>query len=358
MNPFFTRPRKLLAIKLRPLGESALLSASIYALKEAFPDTELHVATTAPWAQLLIHHPGIARIWPVDRHTDKLSRVRAIARAALKLRSENFDGVINFHASPSSATLAFATGAPVRSIHFHSDKTRNRYSTVAIPDQGALKTMLERDFDAIRALGVSVQSSRYHPTVTLKPSEMDEGFRLLQTLGLQRPLLALGLGSSRPTKSWPAELFAELINDWKSQKNGSVLLIGESEQSEFVNQICSRLSDQANLATLKESDLRLLSAVFMQCSVFVGNDSGVRHVAAASGLPTVTLFGPEHPKEWTFYSAERHTQLFIEGLSCRRDGPPAGPEWCALQECLKEKHRCMKDIHPISVLEAALRVMK
>ena len=55
----------------------------------------------------------------------------------LKLRQERLDCVVNFHASPSTAMIGFASGAKTRSIHFHaSDK--NRYSTVAIPGKGTL----------------------------------------------------------------------------------------------------------------------------------------------------------------------------------------------------------------------------
>ncbi|MBU6375989.1 MAG: glycosyltransferase family 9 protein [Bdellovibrionales bacterium] len=357
MRPFLTRPKKLLAIKLRPLGETVIFSAALDALKNSYPDTQIHVAVTTEWAPLLIHHPAISRIWPVDRHEDKFARARAIARAAFKLRNENFDAALNFHASPSSATLAFATGAKVRSIHFHSAQDKNRYSTVDIPDRGLIKSVLEKDLDVIRALGLSIPVGKYRPFVSLKPSEMDEGFRLISSLGLRRPVMIIGLGATRPTKCWPENYFAELATRWRDEV-GSVLLITGPSESERAAAVFKLIENNDRISHLHDPSIRLLSAVFSQASVFVGNDSGVKHVAAASGLPTVTLFGPEDPVEWHVYPRDNHPYFYIENLNCRRDNLPHYPAWCSIQECIQEKHRCMKEILPQSVYNSCKKVMK
>ncbi|MEN9724003.1 MAG: hypothetical protein RJB38_1989 [Pseudomonadota bacterium] len=358
MKPFLTRPKKILVIKLRSLGETIVMTAALDALKEAFPETQIQVAVTSTWAPLLIHHPAVSRIWPVDRHIDKLARGRAIARAALRLRSENLNGAVNFHASPSSATLAFATGARVRAIHFHGARDKDRYSTLEIPDKGKLKTMLERDFDAIRALGALVPSNRFWPRIVLKPSEMDEGFRELAELGLTRPVLALGLGASRPAKAWPTAHFAEVARKW-SQAGGTVLLITGPGESERAQNVMAQIPPgSVTIASVHAPEIRKLAAILSQCSVFVGNDSGIRHLAAASGLPTVSLFGPEDPQEWSFYPAQNHVDFFLPGLVCRADHQPGNPEWCSLHECVVQNHRCMRGISADQVFEAARKVMR
>ena len=357
MRPFLTRPKKILLIKLRSLGETVLSTASLQALKDAFPDTRIHAAVSSDWASLLVHHPAIDRIWPVDRHEDKLARARSIARAALKLRLENFDCVLNLHASPSSSTLAFATGAKVRAIHFHPGRKNDRYSTLEIPDKGTIKSVLEKDFDVVRALGVPVASEKYRPFITLKPSEMDEGFRLLSSANVPRPVLTIGLGANRPTKCWPLEHFAEVARRWRTAGGGVLLITGPGE-ADRMSRVLERIGDEEGISHLHAPDLRVLSAVFSQSSVHLGNDSGVKHLAAASGLPTVTLFGPEDPSEWHVYPQDRHPLFYIPDLPCRRDAPPNSPPRCVLEECTVEKHRCMVEISPAEVYEACRRVMK
>src|SRR5205814_697880 len=102
------------------------------------------------------------------------------------------------------------------------------------------------------------------------------------------------------------------------------------------SQIRSKITG-AHLLTLRE-----LAAILSEADVFLGNDSGPKHLAVAVGTPTVTLFGPEHPFEWHPYPKERHPYFFMEGLACRKDGQAGMPPWCAVQECVIEEHKCMK----------------
>src|SRR3989338_4246346 len=132
-------PKKILVIKLRALGDTVLMTAPLLELRRIFPHAEIHVTVTSPWTPLLEFHPGVNRIWAYERRKETAARAKTIAALALKLRKENFDCVINFHASPSSSTLAFATGAKIRSVHFHGHRDKNRYSTVEIPGKGKIK---------------------------------------------------------------------------------------------------------------------------------------------------------------------------------------------------------------------------
>ncbi len=357
-NLFLSRPKKILALKLRSMGDTMLLSASLDALKEAYPETQIHVAVATPWAPLFIHHPAVSRIWPVDRHQDKIARGKAIARAALALRKEGFDAVLNFHASPSSATLAFATGARVRAIHFHSGNSKNRYSTLEIPDRGAIKTILEKDLDTVRSLGVSVDSTKYQTSIHLKPSEKNEAFQLLEGMGLKRPILALGLGATRPTKHWGEERFAELAMGWTAKTSGGVLLLtgpGEESRAQEILKRLGQAGGSARTAHLHNAPLRMLASCLSQCALYAGNDCGPKHVAAAAGVPTVTLFGPESPDQWHHYSRERHPYFYQPDLACRKDALPGMPAWCLLQSCEIEKHKCMQGIAASSVLETCLK---
>lgn len=365
-------PRKILAIKLRAMGDTVLMTAAIDELKRAYPESEIHLAVISRWVPLLENHPSIHRIWGFDRHENRAARAKAAARLALKLRKERYDCVINFHASPTSSMIAFATGAPVRSIHFHGHKDKNRYSTVTIPGKGMLKPVIERDMDALRALKLHIPPGRM-PRVPLTPVELLRANEWLSDAGLKFPVLGISLGASRPTKCWPVERFAQLAVHWCQAEGGSVLalagpeeeatlhtflktvddfLLAEVPDSHLRAQIRSRIGSELNLP------LRLLAAISSRLSVFAGNDSGPRHIATAAGAPTVTIFGPEHPFEWHPYPTDRHPYFFIDGLECRKDAHPGMPAWCGLERCETEKHRCMQMIGVDAVLEACRKVAK
>jgi ADP-heptose:LPS heptosyltransferase len=363
-------PRKILAIKLRSLGDTVLMTASIEALKRAYPLAEIHVAVLTAWAPLLEDQPSIQKVWRYDRHPDRASRAKAAVRLALKLRKQKFDCVVNFHASPTSAMIAFATGAKIRSIHFHGHKDKNRYSTVTIPGKGTLKPIIERDMDAIRALGLKIPTGNL-PVLCSRTAEAAWAKDFVNRIGQGKPILALGLGASRPTKSWPIERFAALAVQWSRTQEGAALaLAGPQEDTlrkEFLKSVddilSSSVSDASERTRLRSRisaesrlNLREITAFLGAASVFVGNDSGPKHIAVATGTPTVTLFGPEHPLEWHPYSATQHPYFFIENLACRKDAEPGMPPWCALDLCTQEQHKCMRLIGSDAVLEKCVEV--
>jgi ADP-heptose:LPS heptosyltransferase len=363
---------KILAMKLRSLGDTVLFTAPLWELTQAFPQSEIHVAVSEQWAPLLDGFPGIARIWKFRQTQNKISRLVKSTDFAMKLRKQKFNSVINFHASPSSAKIAKLTGAKTRSIHFHGHQDANRYSTVTIPGKGILKPIIERDMDAIRALEIHIPAGR-SPRVFVLPSESAEARADLQKLGLQKPVLGIALGASRPTKSWPIERFASLALDWCRKETGGVLAIAGPHEEQLVHLFLKAVDELLRVSILDQKlraqirsqitsqhkmPLRKTAAILSQLSVLAGNDSGPRHLALAVNTPTVTLFGPEDPFEWHPYPKEQHPFLFVEGLPCRKDADPGKPPWCGIAECVIEEHQCMKRIGVDSVLAECRRVVR
>jgi ADP-heptose:LPS heptosyltransferase len=363
--------KKILAVKMRSFGDTILLTAPLAALRRQYPRAEIHVVVTSTWASILDHHPGVDRIWSYERHKEKTSRAKTIARMAYQLRQENFDCVVNFHASPSSAMLSFATGAKTRAIHFHGHDSKNRYSTVEIQGKGTPKPIIERDMDTIRAIGVHIPEGRL-PKIFLEASEFIQGEQYLQNLNFSEPILALGLGASRPTKIWPIDRFASLAVSWVQQTGGSVLAIAGPGEEALAQEFNQSVEDQTKLLGKKTEaetqllrrkiqylqplPIRQLAGILRQCRVFCGNDSGPKHLAIAVETPTVTMIGPEHPFEWHPYPRDLHPYFFIEELGCRKDGLPGMPQWCGLQACVVERHKCMHLIRVDQVLEECKRV--
>ncbi len=349
-------PRKILAIKLRALGDTILMTAPLLELRRAYPDAEIHVVVTDLWAPLLENHPAVDRIIPYQRHPSATSRAKAIARLAIDLRKQKYDCVVNFHASPSSSALAYAVGAKVRAIHFHGHRDKNRYSTTVVPGKGELKPVIERDMDTVRSLGLAIPAGS-QPAVFLDESEIARARTRIGQMGLFGPILGLGIGASRNTKIWPLERFAAVAIRWCDQYRGSVVVYharGEEAVSrkffdavdrklvEWYADPTARKAVRARILAEVQLPLRLLGSMLKTNSLYLGNDSGPKHLAVAVGTPTITLFGPEDPFEWHPYPLDRHPIHYIEGLKCRNDQEPGFKPWCGLHECVVEEHRCMR----------------
>src|SRR5690606_29013228 len=139
-----------------------------------------------------------------------------------------------------------------------------------------------------------------------------------------QPILALGIGASRPTKMWEIEKFAELALVWSQKTDGGVVACSGGDEAEltkqFVQEVRSRIDRR--IADFREAEIlrskitceiglpiRSVAAMLEQSAVYMGNDSGPKHLAIAVGTPTVTVFGPEDPFEWHPYSTEQHPYL-------------------------------------------------
>lgn len=353
-------PKRILVTKFRAMGDTILLTAALKAIHQEWPNAIIHAAVTEPWIWLLDGFPGLTKLWPVTWHADRAARTKAATRLAFNLRKEKYDMVFGFHSSPAAAMVALSTGAKIRSIHFHSFKAKDMYSTVQIPGKGVVKPVVERDLDTVRAVGIKV-SEGIMPEIFLKPEENQFAKEEFQAWGLKEPILGIALGASRPTKIWPLHRFAEIAQRWV-QTHGSVLVISgpgeESLHQEFFRSIPDNAEMRKAIQVMPVGNIRSLASRISQLNVLVGNDSGPRHLAAALGIPTVTIFGPEHPLEWHPYPQDRHPRLFMEPLHCRSNTEPGSPPWCGLQDCVIEAHQCMTKITTDQVFEQIARVYK
>ncbi len=117
-----------------------------------------------------------------------------------------------------------------------------------------------------------------------------------QAAGLLRQLpagfLAIHPGSGSPRKNWPIAGFARLITEAHAGRNW-LLVTGPAERK-----LVTPLQALPGCVTALELPFRVLGAVLSRCGAFVGNDSGISHLAAAWGAATIAIFGPTDPDAW------------------------------------------------------------
>lgn len=325
--------RKILVIKLREMGDTIMATASLEALKKYFPEAEIHFACTDSWASLLEVHPFIDRIWPLNRK-QKIKLYQSI----FPLRRQNFDLVINLHASPSSARLAWWVAPRKKIIYSQGIQKLNHWSNVDWPESGNLLNAIERDLAPLK--GLIPDLNQPVSTFLEVPSEKKRSFA--QALkAAAPPRLILGIGASRRTKQWPASRYGELALRWLQESKGSVHIPYLSEEQAYIDQM-QITKPSRGIHFHKNLSLQNLAALMANGDYFCGNDSGPKHMAISLGLPSVTIFGPEDPYVWHPYDQKKHPLVFIKDLPCRPQRE--GMARCSIPLCTVEKHRCMQEI--------------
>jgi ADP-heptose:LPS heptosyltransferase len=134
-------------------------------------------------------------------------------------------------------------------------------------------------------------AASHEPLLPPRQQWLDEARAWLTARNVRGSFLALHPGSGGRAKRWPAERFAELAS---RSADPVVWLLGPAEAGdEELREMGERVGTVA-----EELPLSTLAGLLARCRAYVGNDSGVTHLAAAVGAPTVALFGPTDPATW------------------------------------------------------------
>lgn len=151
-----------------------------------------------------------------------------------------------------------------------------------------------------------------------------------------RRVLALAPGSGAREKNWPVESFGGVVEWWQRTRGGAVLvLLGPVEDERGGNGPLTGAD-----AIAREMSLAQLAALLARADIYLGNDSGVSHLAAALDIRTVVLFGPSDPVQWAPRGAK--VTLVRRGIDC---SPCAA---AAMKLC---PHRaCLTDLDPGDVI--------
>ena len=151
-------------------------------------------------------------------------------------------------------------------------------------------------------------------------------------------------GGTHPAKCWPLKKYRKVVEDLLRKDFGVLVLGGESEKN-LAAELCAGLAVE-NLTG--RTTLGELVDIFHRVGLLVSGDSGLLHLAALCGCPTVSLFGPSSPLKWAPRGAG-HVALsrHVECAPCSRFG--------RIPDCRHEWH-CLHDIEPGEVLDAVQHV--
>jgi ADP-heptose:LPS heptosyltransferase len=264
------------------MGDVVLCTPAIRALRRALPSARLSFASEASGVDALRGNP----------HLDELLLLEPGWRAALKLnrlvRGRRFDAVVDFRSTASTARVAALSGARIR-IGWRGRGPRNLAYTHLLPRDGGEEYVARQKLRLLSPLGIDPE--RADATLELVPSPEDhlwsERIWKAHALGGEAAL-ALSPMSRTRHKQWGAERWAA-VADRLAEAGFRVLLLSGPAETAQVRAVQERMRRPALVET-SAANVRELAAAYRRCLAWVGNDGGLRHVAAAAGVPTVTVF--------------------------------------------------------------------
>jgi ADP-heptose:LPS heptosyltransferase len=272
-------------IRLRSLGDCVLSTPAIHLLKQHRPDLKIAVAAEDRFAPLFRNSPDIDQVMPPS--------IRA-------LRAFHPQLTLNLHGGPRSARLTLLSGASIRAGFdiFRPDWVYNTPIPTAQETLGVARRVhtAEHAASAMFYLGVPIaevpRARIYAP----------EGRSACAPAGSYAVVHAV---AATPEKTWPAASFLE-VAPWLRESLGlePVFIGGPGED----------LSAFSEFRTVAGAPLEEVARLMRDASLFVGNDSGPAHIAAAFGVPEVVIFGPSDSEVWAPWKTPARVLKAAEGI--------------------------------------------
>jgi heptosyltransferase-2 len=259
-----------------------------------------------------------------------------------ELRQRRFDLAVIFPNSLEAALIPWVLGIPHRVGYNTEARAFLLTQVVASPDRLAGLHQVYRHEGILKAFG-QVSCDGF-PELILSPAEEEAGLQLLLANGWspEQKIIGLGPGAAYgPAKQWFPDRFAALAQRLQEEFGALAVLLGASGDQETARKIAQGMPTPP-LDLTGRTDLRTAFAVIRHLDLFITNDSGLMHAAAALWTPLVALFGSTDPFA---------TGPFTPFASVLRHPLPCGP--CLQRQCPEKHYRCLDLIAVDEVMEQA-----
>ena len=303
-------PKKILVFSFSFIGDAVLSTAVIHPLRKYFPDAHITFLVGPRAFDLLATEPNIDATIIYDnqdKHTGWKGRLRLIQT----LRLNKFDLVVNLRDSLTARCI----GAE------HWGMTRGDSNRHAVT----------RYLEVLQRHGVDTTDA--HPHLQLTEEEQTAAYSFLTESGRTSERLLIGIhpGGNWEYKLWGAKNYAHVANTLAKKLDAMILLFAGPNELELQAEVAEIMDVPPIL--VKTGDLRQLTALISACDVYIGNDTGPMHIAAAVDTPVVALFGStNHHRSGPYGDKHTVVQSGIN-LGCNPCHPGRHPGECGAGSC-------------------------
>jgi lipopolysaccharide heptosyltransferase II len=334
---------KLLIRATNWVGDAILALPALRVVRSKFPDAHISILAR-PYVADIYRGQGVSdeliAYDPTGKHRGWSGRQRLIST----LRSAHFDVALLLQNAFDAAWLAWRAQIPQRIGYARDARSLLLTKAIAVPKPGEIPPHEKFYYlELLRRAGwLDTLPQVDYIDLQVSDSARRHAAQLLVDAGA-RPharRIAIAAGASYGSaKCWPPERFAEWANHFLAHNDADVILFGTATEAPVSSAILTSMHRKPIDLTGKTA-IADFPALLSQCHLFLGNDSGAMHVAAAVGLPVVAIFGPTDPSG---------TAPVTPRCTIVQQKPYCSP--CFLRRCPTD-HRCMKQVTP-DMVEAA-----
>ena len=330
------------------LGDAVMCEPALSQVRTLFPQAEITLLVKPGIADLLAQHPEVNRTLVYDDRGRHAGLVGKWTLAAV-LRRHRFDLAILFQNAFEAALISFLAGIPRRFGYATDGRTLLLTDPVTVPPRTAQRHQVEYYWDLLKPLGGHGPAPAPRLFVTPDESALIAGRLADAGIGPSDPVIGVNPGSTYGhAKRWLPDRYAEVVNRVVKEAQGQsgarvgVVILGAKGEEPLGKTIADQIKTRTVVCS-GQTTVRELMALVKRCQLFLTNDTGPMHVAAAFKVPLVAVFGPTDWQTTSPFGVD--AQLVRQPVSCAP---------CLLRECPID-HRCMTGVTVEQVYDAVVQ---
>ena len=319
--------RRIALIKPCCIGDVIMATALLTALQRGYPDADIDWIVGSSAASALRGHPDLRNVIDSGPRANPAARPDSLLRLVNILRHANYDLAVVPDRSPLLGVAVLMAGIP-RRVGLDSAGRGFTYTVKAPIDPLAVRHEAEIYLDIARALGLSTDDCWANVPPTR--AALDEATTFVKAAGLdEKPFIivhpggGVNPGMTMTQKRWPAKSFAALADRIADSAGTQIAVVGTLSDSEVVSAFLSQLQHPALNLTNRLS-LPVIGALASMATLYIGNDNGVAHLAAASGGKVLMIFGPSDPRRYAPFVPPDRARIAWRPVALPSQGVSAG----------------------------------
>lgn len=337
--------RSVLVVRLRSIGDTVLTTPSLYALKRFLPHARVDILLEDWVAPVLEGFQYVDRVITLKRGS-----TAARVGVARRIRAGRYDVAYNLHGGTTATLLTRASGARHRVgyLSYQYGRLHNHLAPSSSLLWGRNQThSVEQQLALLGWTGVPV-TDRPATRLAVTDQALASISARMRGAGLDEttPFAVIHPAAAFDTKQWATEKFARVAESLASRGLAIVAITASTE-----THVADELKQHATVPVLAFTDLLLpeVTALLSRARLFVGNDSGIAHMAVAVGAPSVVIFGSSNTAHWRPW-AQAPAEVVVEEMECQP---------CHGYFCEKfEQPECIKRVPVDRVLGSIDRVLR
>ena len=326
--------KRVLVVRLRSIGDTVLATPSLIALRRFLPEAQIDILLEDWVAPVLEGFDAVNNVLAFKKD-DLKSRLKM----SVQIRRNKYDAVFNLHGGTTAGFFVRASSAKFRIGYDFYRYRRFHTHLFSVEDcinfwQTNQLHSAEQQLALLGLAGVPVRDKPKSRLAVIQNSKFK-----IQNYVLLHPTAAFD------TKQWAIENFAR-IADYLSEKGFQVVAVATKKERDVLDNL--KKFSRVPIMTFDDLTLPEITALAVKAEIFVGNDSGIAHIAAAVQTPSVVIFGSSNRNHWRPWT-DAPNEIVYESLPCQ----PCAGYFCKEFDAPK----CILSVKTESVIEAIERIL-